>query len=371
MQLITTYLFTPINSQIELLPFNATVNLFRQANFESVFLHTSQPALCCYLKVIVSIAYCQTNLINHTMMFYTQIDLWEGSLMDKLEIEAFLAIVRHGSLTNAANSLFITQSTLTHRLAQLERTVGMKLIDRGRGLRTLSLTSNGQEFLRLARRWEELFEEAKRIRSRTKNMTLSIGAVDSIHVYKLPPVYQALIEHLKNIDIRIRTHQSTELYVLLERGEIDVAFAHLEQPMPNMIVKKFFSEPMVVTSKNKSISTDNILDDQRLDTSNEIYIEWNPSYRAWHDRWLGERKHPTIQIDTAQLLLTFLNSTEKWAIVPLSVAEKFEATGEFGIYHLEDPPPDRVCYHIRPRSPRESAVESLQILDECIKSMKM
>ncbi|WP_084653784.1 helix-turn-helix domain-containing protein [Paenibacillus zanthoxyli] len=56
-------------------------------------------------------------------------------------IEAFLSIVRHGSLTDAASSLLISQSTLSHRLAQLEQEVGMNLIDRGRGLRTLSLTS--------------------------------------------------------------------------------------------------------------------------------------------------------------------------------------------------------------------------------------
>ncbi|WP_244316228.1 helix-turn-helix domain-containing protein [Paenibacillus brasilensis] len=42
-------------------------------------------------------------------------------------------MVRHGSLTEAASSLFISLSTLSHRLTQLEREVGMNLIDRGRG----------------------------------------------------------------------------------------------------------------------------------------------------------------------------------------------------------------------------------------------
>ncbi|MDR7076097.1 DNA-binding transcriptional LysR family regulator [Neobacillus niacini] len=37
-----------------------------------------------------------------------------------------------------------------------------------------------------------------------------------------------------------------ELYSLLERGEIDIAFALFEKPMPNMIIQNFYSDPMVV-----------------------------------------------------------------------------------------------------------------------------
>lgn len=244
----------------------------------------------------------------------------------------------------------------------------MNLIDRGRGLRTLSLTSSGQEFLDIARRWSDLVYETKQIRLRKKKMTLSIGAVDSIQTYVLPAIYQSLSEHSDQIDIRIRTQQSSELYLLLERGEIDIAFGHLEQPMPNMIIKVFFSEPMVVVSRGRSLSETEQLDDQQLDTSKQLYLDWNPSFQAWYDRWLGEREHPPIRLDKAQLLLTLLNTPDKWAIIPLSIARQFEETGDFTLYQLQNPPPERVCYQIQSRHPRASAVESLQILDSCISS---
>lgn len=289
--------------------------------------------------------------------------------MDNEGIEAFLAVVRHGSLTEAANSLFVSQSTLSHRLAHLEREVGMRLIERGRGLKSLSLTPSGQQFLSISRRWEELYQETKLIRSRTKNLTLSIGAVDSIQAYILPAVYKAFREHAKNIDIRIRTQQSTELYLLLERGELDIAFANLEQPMPNMIIKKFYSEHMVVVSKGILPTANGTLIDHSLQTADELYFEWNPTYRVWHERWLGDRENPIIRLDTAQLLLTFMDSTEKWAIVPTSMASKFAANGDIFIYELENPPPERDCYQIRPRYPRASAVESLQLFEDCINSV--
>ncbi|WP_396954175.1 LysR family transcriptional regulator [Neobacillus niacini] len=47
-----------------------------------------------------------------------------------------MAIVRHCSFSDAASSLYLSQSTLSHRLLLLEKSVGMTLIDRGRGIRS-------------------------------------------------------------------------------------------------------------------------------------------------------------------------------------------------------------------------------------------
>lgn len=170
------------------------------------------------------------------------------------------------------------------------------------------------------------------------------------------------------MEVRIRTQQSSELYLLLERGEIDIAFSLLEQPMPNMIIEKIFSEPLVVIRKENFPQSNQMIDLKELDPEKALYINWHSSFRAWYDRFRGEREYPPIRVDTAQLLQTFMDIPGKWAIVPLSMAKSFEATGEFGLYQLIDPPPDRVCYQIRPRHPRPGAIESLEILDSVIKS---
>lgn len=286
--------------------------------------------------------------------------------MNNLGIEAFLSIVRHGSLTSAAHSLYLSQSTLSHRLAQLEQDVGMKLIKRGRGLRTLSLTPKGQEFLSIAKRWADLSHETTQLRTRKQSIALTIGAIDSVQNYVLPPVFELLTEHPTDINIRLRTQHSSELYLLLERGEIDIAFSHLEQPMPNMLIKKFHSEKMVVVSKGILATKNGKLIDNQLDTGNQLYLDWNTSFKAWYDRWIGDRNYPTIFLDTPQLLRTFLDSNKKWAIIPLSIANKFKLIDGMFIYELKNPPPNRVCYQIRSRNPRTIAVESLKILDECI-----
>ncbi|MBT2689847.1 LysR family transcriptional regulator [Bacillus sp. ISL-47] len=283
--------------------------------------------------------------------------------MESSGIQAFLAIVRHGSLTGAASSLFLTQSTLSHRLTQLEEFVGMTLIERGRGIRSLSLTPSGEEFLKIAKQWEELIQETKYLRSQ-KKQALTIGAVDSIHNFILPPVYKALNSHSNEMNLRLITYIGEELYSLLEQDKIDIAFALLEKPRPDLIIKKFYSEPLVVIrhdfNPEKSHKYINFLD---LDPSNELYHEWSPSFQAWYERCREDREFLGIRIDSAGLIFNFMSFPNKWVIVPMSMAKKFIKMEGFSLYWLETPPPDRKYYRIQRKHPRSNTIESLKILD--------
>ena len=74
-------------------------------------------------------------------------------LLTKTDLETFWAVVQHGTLTAAAEALFITQPTLSMRLRALEERVGTPLFIRGKGQRRIQLTEAGQKFLTLAQRF--------------------------------------------------------------------------------------------------------------------------------------------------------------------------------------------------------------------------
>lgn len=61
-----------------------------------------------------------------------------------LDIKAFVAIVSHGSFTNAAEALGSSKAHLSRQLNQLERTLGIQLLIRT--TRTLKLTEQGERF---------------------------------------------------------------------------------------------------------------------------------------------------------------------------------------------------------------------------------
>ena len=59
------------------------------------------------------------------------------------EIDAFLAVVRYGSMAEAARRLYTSQPTLSRRLHSLEEELGYALLLRNKGVRTVELTRQG------------------------------------------------------------------------------------------------------------------------------------------------------------------------------------------------------------------------------------
>lgn len=71
--------------------------------------------------------------------------------MTNPDIETFFAVLQHGTLSAAAEALYISQPTLTARMQALEGEVGAELFHRGKGQRRICLTDAGERFLPLAR----------------------------------------------------------------------------------------------------------------------------------------------------------------------------------------------------------------------------
>ena len=75
--------------------------------------------------------------------------------MTHLEIEAFLAICKHKTISKAASELFISQSTLSERLKTLEGKLNHTLLLRRKGIREITLTPEGHTFYKLALQFRE------------------------------------------------------------------------------------------------------------------------------------------------------------------------------------------------------------------------
>ena len=63
--------------------------------------------------------------------------------MNNAEINALLAAVRYGNLTTAAEKLYISQPALSRSIQSLEKELGFQLLRRGKGLRAVTLTTQG------------------------------------------------------------------------------------------------------------------------------------------------------------------------------------------------------------------------------------
>ena len=86
-------------------------------------------------------------------------------------IGCFLAICRYKTVSAAAQSLYITQPSLSARLKVLEREVGAQLFYRCKGSREMALTPAGTEFYELAVEYEKLIQKMQSLGSRQADIT--------------------------------------------------------------------------------------------------------------------------------------------------------------------------------------------------------
>ena len=73
--------------------------------------------------------------------------------MSNVLIETFLAVVATRSITKAAGALYVSQSTVSSRIKQLEKNIGATMIERRKGIRSVELTPLGEAFIAVAQRY--------------------------------------------------------------------------------------------------------------------------------------------------------------------------------------------------------------------------
>ena len=77
--------------------------------------------------------------------------------MQKEQIDSFLMVEQLKNISSAAGKLFISQSTLSHRIQLLEEELGVTLFARKQGSKIVSLTPEGERFMPLASQYLEIY----------------------------------------------------------------------------------------------------------------------------------------------------------------------------------------------------------------------
>ena len=108
--------------------------------------------------------------------------------MNQEIVMSFISIVQQQTVSAAAKSLFVSQSTISHRIQGLEQELGVTLFDRQRGFKKMELTDEGKRFYPLAIQWLELNSQMHQIHSSTSVGKVCLGSMDSINQYLLPPI---------------------------------------------------------------------------------------------------------------------------------------------------------------------------------------
>lgn len=159
-------------------------------------------------------------------------------MLDLRVLNYFLAVAREESITRAAESLHLSQPTLSRQLREMEESLGRPLMVRG--ARRITLTDDG---LLLKKRAEELLSLAQKAESELTGSleTLAgdvyIGSGEAASVHFLTQTARLLQERHPSVRFHIKSGDAAPLLELLDKGLLDFAviYGHVDAEKYEML----------------------------------------------------------------------------------------------------------------------------------------
>lgn len=295
--------------------------------------------------------------------------------MNYQQIEVFLAIIDFGGMSQAAEQLFTTQSSISKQLKNLEEEIGVKLLYREKGIRHVHLTPDGERFYPIAKEYQTAHQRIEQFKDSELRDTLKVASIDSLNTSVLNNLYPEILKRMNRLKLIITTNQTDYIYDMINRQDFDIGFVLSEYRWPNVVVKPFIRQnfKLLIYSEHP-MDVSRKISPEELNPNKEIFQPWGPTYLVWHEYWWPQKQYQ-VKIDTVSMMKIELFREGSWTIVPDSVATLYARSPLFHIFDMESAPPARQCYYIKNRylgGRRTRAIEEFEaVLEEYKREMRI
>jgi LysR family transcriptional regulator, low CO2-responsive transcriptional regulator len=165
------------------------------------------------------------------------------------QLHSFLAVVRGGSVTSAADELVVTQPSVSAAVAALAREVGTPLLQRdGRGVRP---TAAGSAFAEYAADVIGLLDEGRRAAlqaAKAAERVLRIAAVTTAAESFVPALMRGFSREQPDLRLALSVGNRSEVLDLLVRHRADVAFGGRPPADPRIDARGFLPNELVLVA---------------------------------------------------------------------------------------------------------------------------
>ncbi len=171
---------------------------------------------------------------------------WNG--VELRHLAALAAVARQGSFRGAAETLGYVQSAVSQQIAQLEKVVGHRLVDRERGHAHVALTEAGDLMLAHAEEIMARFGAAQVDLVALEDdspRTLRVGSFESASIRLIPRILSALQRSAPEVSVKTtEADHCSELLDLVRQGDLDACFCRATQLDAAFASVRLLADPM-------------------------------------------------------------------------------------------------------------------------------
>jgi DNA-binding transcriptional LysR family regulator len=210
----------------------------------------------------------------------------------------FLAVVETGSFVEAANRVFVTQSTVSMRIKALEGQLGRTLFDRSKA--GAALTPAGQKFhkhaLAMVRVWEQARLEVALPEGYRASLT--VGGQYSLWDGFLLEWLGRMRARAPEIALRTQMGFSGALMQHLVEGTLDIGVMYTPQSRPGFEVEMLFEEEVILVSSEPR--------PRARPSKHYVYVDWGPEFQADHSLNFPDISTPGLYMELGSLSLKYV-----------------------------------------------------------------
>ena len=158
-----------------------------------------------------------------------------------------MAVAEHRHFSKAAEACFVTQSTLSTAIRELERQLGVVIFERDR--KSVLITPVGEKLLAQARAVlgeVEDFVSLARAEKGSLNGEIRLGVIPTIGPFLLPKMLGELRRAYGKLRLYLKEEISSRLAVMLKQGQLDVLVLAFPYSLRDMETVTLFEDEFVL-----------------------------------------------------------------------------------------------------------------------------
>ncbi|MES2142613.1 MAG: LysR substrate-binding domain-containing protein [Pseudomonadota bacterium] len=186
--------------------------------------------------------------------------------MNSRDLSYLVALDDYRHFGKAAKACFVSQPALSMQIKKLEKTLGVKLLERSN--KSVLLTPTGIAITERARHILQQMEEIRELAKLAEDPysgELKIGIIPTLAPYLLPLIIPSLANEFPKINFYLIEEQTTSLIQKLKLGQLDAAFLALPTQEPSFAYSVLFEEEFLLAvpkthalSKRKKVKQEDL-----------------------------------------------------------------------------------------------------------------
>ncbi|MGZ8562605.1 MAG: LysR family transcriptional regulator [Candidatus Limnocylindria bacterium] len=271
------------------------------------------------------------------------ISMTDTSAPQLSQLQAFVEVARLGTISRAAEALFVSQPALTARLQGLERMLGSQLLARGRhGSR---LTEAGRAFLPHAERALVAVQRGRDAVGEVASGSggrLTIGAAPAVSTYVLPTMLHRFQADHPGVHLSVRSGHSEDVLEMVLREEVELGLMRPIQHAEVISSLLYEDELVLVVHHGHPFATSGPIQMERMATEHLILFDRTSSYHELTSavfRQAGIAPRGYLEVDNIDAAKRMVEQRLGIALLPRTSIQTEVGTGRLFPVEITDMAP--------------------------------